>query len=80
MSWTRTPTSTTRARSARVEKDKNQDGKTDVFDYFDTSTPGKVVLLKREEDTNGDGVVDITSYYEKGKLVRKEVSDPSALN
>jgi antitoxin component YwqK of YwqJK toxin-antitoxin module len=65
---------------SRVERDKNQDGKTDVWDYFDTSVPGKVVLVKREEDTNGDGVVDITSFYEKGKLVRKEVSDPSALN
>jgi antitoxin component YwqK of YwqJK toxin-antitoxin module len=65
---------------ARTEKDKNQDGKPDVFEYFDTSDPNKVVLVKREEDTNGDGVVDITSYYEKGKLVRKEVNDPSALN
>jgi hypothetical protein len=65
---------------ARTEKDKNQDGKPDVFEYFDTSDPNKVVLVKREEDTNGDGVVDITSYYEKGKLVRKEVADPSALN
>ncbi len=36
--------------------------------------------MRKEEDKNGDGSVDITSYYENGKLVRKEVSDPSVLN
>ncbi|HTO08067.1 MAG TPA: hypothetical protein VMR86_13545 [Myxococcota bacterium] len=64
----------------RVERDKNEDGKPDVFEYFEGTDPGKVVLVKREEDTNGDGVVDVTSYYEKGKLVRKEVSDPNLVN
>jgi antitoxin component YwqK of YwqJK toxin-antitoxin module len=65
---------------ARIEKDKNQDGKTDVWEYFEGTDATKVVLVKREEDTNGDGVVDVTSYYEKGKLVRKEVADPSLVN
>ena len=64
----------------RVERDKNEDGKPDVFEYFEETAPGKVVLVKREEDTNGDGIIDVTSYYEKGKLVRKEVSDPNLVN
>lgn len=64
----------------RVERDKNQDGKPDVFEYYEGTDPTHLVLVKREEDTNGDGVVDITSYYEKGKLVRKEVADPSLVN
>jgi antitoxin component YwqK of YwqJK toxin-antitoxin module len=64
----------------RVERDKNEDGKADVIEYFEGTDPGKVVLVKREEDTNGDGIMDVTSYYEKGKLVRKEVSDPNLVN
>ncbi|MFI5314636.1 MAG: hypothetical protein ACHQ6T_02965 [Myxococcota bacterium] len=64
----------------RVERDKNQDGKTDVWEYYEGTDPSHVVLVKREEDTNGDGVVDVTSYYEKGKLVRKEVADPNLVN
>jgi len=69
-----------RGLPTRIEKDKNQDGKTDVWEYFEGTDATKVVLVKREEDTNGDGVVDVTSYYEKGKLVRKEVADPSLVN
>jgi hypothetical protein len=38
------------------------------------------VIVRKEEDSNGDGSVDVTSFYEKGKLVRKEVSDSSVLN
>jgi antitoxin component YwqK of YwqJK toxin-antitoxin module len=64
----------------RVERDKNQDGKTDVWEFFEGTDPARVVLVRKEEDSNGDGSVDVTSYYEKGKLVRKEVSDPSVLN
>ncbi|HTO54451.1 MAG TPA: hypothetical protein VMR50_13790 [Myxococcota bacterium] len=64
----------------RVERDKNEDGKPDVFEYFEGTDPAKVVLVRREEDTNFDGVIDVTSYYEKGKLVRKEVADPNMVN
>jgi antitoxin component YwqK of YwqJK toxin-antitoxin module len=69
-----------RGLPTRVERDKNQDGKPDVFEYYEGSDATHLVLVKREEDTNGDGVVDVTSYYEKGKLVRKEVADPSLVN
>jgi hypothetical protein len=31
----------------------------------------------REEDVTGDGKIDITSIYENGKLVRREIADPS---
>ena len=27
--------------------------------------------------TGGDGTIDVTSIYEKGKLVRREITDPS---
>jgi hypothetical protein len=64
----------------RIERDKNQDGKTDVWEFFEGKDAAKVVIVRKEEDKNGDGAVDITSYYENGKLVRKEVSDPSVLN
>jgi antitoxin component YwqK of YwqJK toxin-antitoxin module len=64
----------------RIERDKNQDGKTDVWEFFEGADATKVVIVRKEEDKNGDGSVDITSYYENGKLVRKEVSDPSVLN
>jgi hypothetical protein len=28
---------------------------------------------------NGDGKVDVTSIYERGKLVRREISDPALM-
>ena len=47
-----------------------------MFEKYDTSS-GAAVLLRREEDKNGDGQIDITSIYEKGKLVKREINDPS---
>jgi hypothetical protein len=38
------------------------------------------MLSRKEEDVNKDGKADVTSHYKKGKLVRKEVSDPTLLN
>ena len=38
---------------------------------------GRAVLARREEDKNGDGEMDIKSIYENGRLVRREISDPS---
>ena len=38
---------------------------------------GRPVLSRREEDKNGDGKIDVTSVYENGKLVRREIADPS---
>ena len=35
------------------------------------------ILVKREEDKNGDGNVDVTSIYKDGKLVKREITDPS---
>jgi len=61
---------------ARVERDTKGGGKPDVFETYDTQS-GKAVLSKREEDVNGDGTIDVTSIYEKGKLVRREITDPS---
>ena len=61
---------------ARIERDTGGSGKPDVFETFD-ARGGKAVLTKREEDKDGDGNIDITSIYENGKLVKREISDPS---
>lgn len=61
---------------ARVESDSKGRGKPDVFETYDTQG-GQTVLSKREEDVNGDGKIDVTSIYVKGKLVRREIADPS---
>jgi antitoxin component YwqK of YwqJK toxin-antitoxin module len=61
----------------RAEIDRNGDGKTDVWEHYEGSAATQVALARKEEDVNGDGSVDVTSFYSKGKLVRKEVSDPS---
>jgi hypothetical protein len=61
---------------ALIERDTNGDGRPDVFEKYDTSS-GTAVLTRREEDKNGDGQIDITSIYEKGKLVKREINDPS---
>jgi hypothetical protein len=53
-------------------QDTNGDGVLDRFERFDAD--GEVVL--REEDLNGDGKIDVRSFFEKGKLVRREVTDP----
>ncbi|MCH2169271.1 hypothetical protein MK489_00690 [Myxococcota bacterium] len=62
----------------RVERDTNGDGARDRFEEY-TASEGQAVLTKREEDKTGDGQIDITSIYENGRLVRREISDPSLL-
>ena len=44
---------------------------------YEGAAATQVALSRKEEDLNGDGRIDVTSFYAKGKLVRKEVSDPS---
>ena len=61
---------------ARIERDTNADGVPDVFEVF-SAKDGVPVLARREEDKNGDGSIDVTSIYENGKLVRREISDPT---
>ncbi|MCK7510617.1 MAG: hypothetical protein MZV70_45530 [Desulfobacterales bacterium] len=53
--------------------DTNADGRLDRFERFDTG--GEVA--SREEDLDGDGTIDVRSRYEKGRLVRREITDPS---
>jgi hypothetical protein len=60
---------------SRVEKDSTRNGEPDTFEFYE-EFEGKTVLLRREEDKNGDGKIDVTSFYEKGKLQRREISDP----
>ncbi len=61
---------------ARIERDSKYRGKPDVFETYETAGE-RSVLVKREEDVNGDGKIDVTSIYERGKLVRREIADPS---
>ncbi|HYB12165.1 MAG TPA: tetratricopeptide repeat protein, partial [Myxococcota bacterium] len=56
-------------------QDTNGDGVLDRFEHFDAQ--GEVVM--REEDLNGDGKIDVRSFFEKGKLVRREITDPELL-
>jgi len=63
---------------ARIERDSKDRGKPDVFETFETLS-GKPVISRREEDVNGNGKIDITSIYENGKLVRREILDPSLM-
>ena len=63
---------------ARIERDTDGSGRPDVFETY-AILDGEPVLTKREEDKNQDGTIDITSIYENGKLVRREISDPSLM-
>jgi hypothetical protein len=60
----------------RVERDAKGDGKPDVFESFEQQS-GKTVLVRREEDLDQDGTADVISIYDKGKLVKREITDPS---
>lgn len=57
-------------------QDTNGDGVLDRFEKFDAG--GEVE--RREEDLNGDGKIDVRSLYEQGKLVRREITDPSLVD
>jgi hypothetical protein len=61
---------------SRVERDTDADGTRDVIETY-TARKGRPELAKREEDKDGDGEPDVISVYEKGKLIRREIADPS---
>ena len=63
----------------RTEEDLNADGRPDVWEFYEGEDASSIVLVRKEEDVNSDGKVDVTSYYKNGKLTRKEVIDPTAL-
>lgn len=59
----------------RESRDTNGDGRLDCFERFDAGG----VVAERAQDLDGDGIVDVRSFYEGGRLVRREVLDPSRL-
>jgi hypothetical protein len=61
---------------SRIERDTRGSGEPDLFETFQ-AVDGKPVIAKREEDVNGDGKIDVTSIFENGKLVRRQIADPS---
>jgi hypothetical protein len=75
-SWTRYRVVNGKEIVFRVERDSRRRGKANVIETF-SAKDGKAILTKREEDVNGDGSIDITSIYENGKLVKREISDPT---
>jgi hypothetical protein len=74
--WTRYGVSQGNEVVTRVERASKGEGRPDVVEIYDTKS-GQSVISKREEDRNGDGTVDVTSHYENGKLVQREINDPS---
>ena len=63
----------------RIERDTKGRGFPDTFETFEAKD-GKALLSRREEDVNGDGKIDIVSIYRNGKLVKRQISDPSLVN
>ena len=45
----------------------------DLWTYYD-NRGSKPVVAREERDFDGDGTVDLWSYYEKGRVVRRDVS------
>ena len=57
-------------------RDTRGEGSVTVVEIFDTDT-GQAVIARKDEDLNGDGEIDVVSIYQAGRLVRREISDPS---
>lgn len=57
-----------------IERDRQDRGFADTFEFFG-SAAGRAVLLRREEDINGDGEIDVVSFYVDGKLRKRQISD-----
>ena len=62
----------------RTELDTNDDGQTDVWEFYEGDDSAHILLVRKEEDLNADGEVDVTSHYSQGKLVRKQILNPVA--
>lgn len=61
---------------AHASIDSNGDGRLDHFDHFDAD--GRVTL--RDEDLTGDGRIDVRTHFREGRLVKREIMDPAALD
>ena len=49
------------------------------FDRFDRyARDGQ--LASRREDLNGDGEIDIRTLYRGGRIIRRDILDPSAVD
>jgi hypothetical protein len=60
-------------RLAKVEKDTGDNGRPDLWIYYDASAEGERII-KEERDLNGDGIADLWTYFENGLMVRRDVS------
>jgi len=60
---------------AHASLDVDGDGRFDRFDHFDAQ--GRVEL--RDEDLTGDGRIDVRTTFRDGRVLKREISDPSAL-
>jgi hypothetical protein len=77
-SWTTYVVRNGREVVSRIERDELGHGSVTIVEIFDTST-GEAVISRKDEDVNGDGKIDVVSFYEHGKLVRREISDPTLM-
>lgn len=73
--WTTYITKNGREVVSRIERDKRGEGAITIVEMFDAEA-GEPVIARKDEDVNGDGEIDVVSIYRKGKLVRREISDP----
>ena len=55
----------------RRERDSNGDGRPDIVVVLD---PASGAVLREDRDLNGDGRPDVSAYYERGHVVRREIS------
>jgi hypothetical protein len=60
----------------RESRDTNGDGRLDQIEYFDPLAS----LVLREEDLDGDGEIDVRTHYRAGRMVSREIINPSAMN
>lgn len=56
--------------------DRDGDGRFDRFQHFDAA--GSLTL--REEDLDADGVADVRTLYRRGRVARREITNPELLD
>lgn len=64
---------------SRIERDSKGRGSADTLEFFE-ARDGKAVISRRYEDVDGDGEIDVVSHFRNGKLIRREIADPTLLS
>ena len=64
----------TQARE-REDHDTNGDGNFDRIQHYDESG----ALARRDEDLDGNGKIDLRTHYRNGRIMSREVLNPSVV-